>query len=130
MSDEQAKRFGAYYRPTGKGRATRYGTGGIIGAVFDRRGRLSGIDPDVVVAIPIEQANLYRREYARMVREGALEPVTEKEYAAYMRAAAKREEAARKAAEKARAEKKGEEPGKQDDAAPAGAGSDEEQEDS
>ena len=92
--------FGAFYRPTGKGHATRYGSGGIIGAVYDKKGRMSGIDTDVVIALPHATERRFRREYRRMVKEGALEAVGVVDYAEFMR---RHEEAATAAAKAAKA---------------------------
>jgi Pyruvate/2-oxoacid:ferredoxin oxidoreductase gamma subunit len=53
--------------------ATRYGTRTLIGA--ERRHddpRVIDYDPDIIVAIPADELQRYRREYSDMLRDGAL----------------------------------------------------------
>lgn len=80
---ELQARFALFVRPTGHGIATRYGVG-VIGAVFDPKGRMSGVDTSVVTALTHEEAEKYRREYARQVREGALEQVNFEAYLEFL----------------------------------------------
>ena len=81
-------RFARFYRPTGKGHATRYPNLGTIGAVFDAKGRMSGIDTSMVAAITHEEIDRYLREYNRQENEGALERVDVDAYLASIAPAA------------------------------------------
>lgn len=86
MSKLTPSPFAAFYRPTGKGRVTRYGSPpgdrSIIGAVFGPSGAVSGIDTGLVIALSHDEQLRYSREYARAVREGALVVATAAEYEA------------------------------------------------
>lgn len=67
--------FGRFVRATGNGVATRYGSPSEqIGLRRNDQGELR-VDTELVVALTVHEAEKYRREYDRQVREGALEDV-------------------------------------------------------
>ncbi len=80
---------------------TRYGTTTLIGAVvdLDHPGNLR-FDPDAIVAIPENEYAVFRREYDRLLTDGALKKRSAEEYEAYQ---ASRAAALDKAAEDAAA---------------------------
>lgn len=96
--------FKLFLRPTGKFLASRYGAGGsqLISPREIEGRRVS--NPDIIVAIPTDEAKRYHREYRRQIREGALESVTAKDFAAYLEAHKKRKADAAKERAKAEAE--------------------------
>ena len=105
MDEKQATElFAAYFKPTGVGTATRYGVG-IIGQIFDSKGRPSGVDTDVVCPITYGEMLRAKTAYDRQVREGALVRVTVQEYLAYLDRDQKRNEQAAQPAETKKAAK-------------------------
>lgn len=67
--------FGRFVRATGHGVATRYGSPSEqLGLRRDDAGK-QYVDTELVVALTVPEAEKYRREYDRQVREGALEDV-------------------------------------------------------
>lgn len=78
--------FGMFVRPTGKGRATRYSASGneTIGIVIKDGTR--SVDTTIICALTARECTVWRREYARQIKEGALEKVSAEDYQALLAA--------------------------------------------
>lgn len=96
--------FGMFVRPTGKGRATRYSASGneTIGIVIKDGTR--SVDTSIICALTIRECTVWRREYARQIKEGALEKVAAQDYLDLLEADKKAALKAQKDAAKASAD--------------------------
>jgi len=100
--------IGLYVSAVAGHHVTRYGTTTLIGATvdLDHPGNLR-FDPDFVAAIPLAEYLAYKREYDRLIADGALKKRTPEEFDAFIKArAAAIDKAAAEAKEKAEAEAK------------------------
>ena len=96
--------FGAFYSATGKGRATRYGAGSYTFGEVRQHDGTRTIDTEIVYALTKAEAFKFRKEYGRVVRDGALNERSLADYMAYLADDKKKAQAAAKAA-KAKAKK-------------------------
>lgn len=83
MAGIDVSHFALFVRPTGKGKATRYGDKYPMGYKGrDEDGKLI-IDTDTPVAIPHAEFARCRRGYLRQIAEGALERLKAQDFIAF-----------------------------------------------
>lgn len=99
MAKRDLSMFGLFVSPTGKGKATRYGSPLQMGAKRDPKTGEVTIKTKMVVAIPHTELLKCGRGYRRQIAEGALKERTAEDFLAYARGEEKAAAAARKDAE-------------------------------